>query len=144
MQHLAFKVDSREDMLNIRDRIRKKGVNVFGPINHGMCQSIYFAGPENLALEVAWSDTAIEPKYWIDPKVVEKIGMSEAELERAKAPDSYAGEGGAVAQPPYDAAKPHSVMPPEVYKQILAAPDEAIWKMASHAEPPVKDQADTA
>lgn len=138
MQHLAFKVDSREDLLSMRDRIRKKGVNIFGPIDHGMCQSIYFAGPENLALEVAWSDTAIEPKYWIDPKVVKKIGMNAEELERAKAPDDYAGDGGSVAQPPYDPAKPHPVMPEEMYKQILAAPDEAIWQMASYAEPPVK------
>jgi catechol 2,3-dioxygenase-like lactoylglutathione lyase family enzyme len=137
MQHLALKVDSRDALLAIRDRIRCKGVNVFGPIDHGMCQSIYFAGPEQLALEVAWSDAAIEPRRWIDPAVLEKIGVSADEAARFAAPDDYAGEGGTVAQPPYDPAKPHPVMPPELYQRILAAPDEAIWAMASYAEPPV-------
>lgn len=141
MQHLAFKVDSREALLAMRDRIRTKGVNVIGPIDHGMCQSIYFAGPEQLALEVAWGDAAIEPKRWIDPEVLEKIGVSAEEATRYAAPDDYAGEGGAVPQPPYDPAQPHAVMPEAMYKQILAAPDEAIWQMASYAEPPVPEDA---
>ncbi len=139
MQHISFKVDSREELLAMRDRIRKKGVNIFGPIDHGMCQSIYFAGPESLALEVAWSDSAIDPKKWIDPKVVEKIGVSAEELARFKSPDPYQGEGGTVPQPPYDPAKPHQAMPEALYKQIIGAPDAAIWAMASYAEPPVKD-----
>ena len=138
MQHLAFKVDSREALLSMRDRIRKKGVNIFGPINHGMCQSIYFAGPENLALEVAWSDEAIDQKLWVDPAAAEKVGISADELVVYIAPDDYAGEGGEVAQPPYDPDKPHAVMPEELYKQIIAAPDEVIWQTASYAEPPVK------
>lgn len=137
MQHLAFKVDSRDELLAIRDRIRLKGVNVFGPINHGMCQSIYFAGPEQLALEVAWSDAAVEPARWVDPAVLAKVGITADEAERFINPDDYAGDGGSVAQPPYDPAKPHQAMPEAVYKQIIAAPDEAIWAMASYAEPPV-------
>jgi catechol 2,3-dioxygenase-like lactoylglutathione lyase family enzyme len=137
MQHLAFKVDSRADLLAIRDRIRYKGVNVIGPIDHGMCQSIYFAGPEQLALEVAWSDAAIAPKRWIDPSVLAKIGVNAEEAQRFAAPDAYTGAGGSVAQPPYDPKKPHPVMADEIYKRILTAPDEAIWAMASYAEPPV-------
>lgn len=142
MQHLAFKVGTREDLLAIRDRIRTKGVNVIGPINHGMCQSIYFAGPEQLALEVAWSDAAIEPRRWIDPAVLAKIGVSPEEAARFAAPDPYEGEGGTVAQPPYDPGKPHPVMPEAMYRQILAAPDDAIWAMASYAEPPVREAED--
>ncbi len=142
MQHLAFKVSSRDGLLAIRDRIRKKGVNVIGPINHGLCQSIYFAGPEQLALEVAWSDAAIDPARWIDPVVLERVGIDAAEAERFIAPDPYAGEGGTVPQPPYDPAKPHPAMPEESYRQILAAPDEAIWAMASYAEPPVPEKAE--
>lgn len=141
MQHLAFKVDSRDELLAIRDRIRVKGVNVFGPIDHGMCQSIYFAGPEQLALEVAWSDAAVEPARWVDPAVLAKVGISADEAERFINPDDYAGEGGSVAQPPYDPAKPHQAMPEAVYKQIIAAPDAAIWATASYAEPPVPETA---
>jgi catechol 2,3-dioxygenase-like lactoylglutathione lyase family enzyme len=142
MQHLAFKVGSRDDLLAIRDRIRTRGVNVFGPIDHGICQSIYFAGPEQLALEVAWSDAAIEPRLWIDPVVLEKIGVSAEEARHFTLPDDYSGEGGTVPQPPYDPAMPHPVMPQALYQGILSAPDEAIWAMASYAEPPVKEAID--
>lgn len=139
MQHLAFRVGDRAQLLAIRDRIRRKGVNVFGPIDHGMCQSIYFAGPESLALEVAWSDAAIDPARWIDPAVLAKAGISADEADRFCNPDPYAGEGGAVAQPPYDPAMPHQAMPEALYRQILAAPDEVIWASASYAEPPVPE-----
>lgn len=137
MQHLAFKVANREELLAIRDRIRMKGVNVFGPIDHGMCQSIYFAGPENLALEVAFSDAALEPARWIDPATLAKAGITAEEAARFANPDPFAGAGGSVAQPPYDPAKPHQAMPEAMYKAILAAPDDVIWKTASYAEPPV-------
>ena len=142
MQHLAFKADTREDLLALRDRIRSRGVNVYGPIDHGMCQSIYFAGPENLTLEVAWSEGAIEPARWIDASAAAKIGISADALARFAAPAAYAGEGGAVPQPPYDPAKPHQSMDPERYRQVLAAHDEVLWQMASYPEPPVPEAAE--
>ncbi|MFN3213463.1 MAG: VOC family protein [Henriciella sp.] len=138
MQHLAFKVDTPDQLLAIRDRIRKKGVNVIGPINHGMCQSIYFGGPENMTLEVATSDAEIDQKAWVDPSVLEKVGISAEEAAQSMAPDPYAGEGGSVKQPPYDPDKPHQAYPKEMYRQLLQAPDEVIWQTASYADPPVK------
>lgn len=138
MQHLAFKVDTPDQLLAIRDRIRKKGVNVIGPINHGMCQSIYFGGPENLTLEVATSEIEIDQQAWVDPAVLEKVGISAEEAEQYMNPDAYDGEGGTVKQPPYDPEKPHQAYPKEMYLQMLQAPDEVIWKTASFAEPPVK------
>ncbi|GAA4042258.1 VOC family protein [Parerythrobacter jejuensis] len=139
MQHLALGVQQRDQLLAMRDRIRDRGVNVYGPIDHGMCQSIYFAGPENLVLEVAWSESAIDPASWIDPSAAEKIGISAEELAGYAEPAAYAGEGGKVAQPPIDPSKPHQAMDPERYKQVIAAPDEVIWQMASYAEPPVNE-----
>ena len=137
MQHLAFRVDSETDLIAMRDRIRTKGVNVIGPLDHGMCKSIYFGGPDQMTLEVATSDAAVDPARWIDPAVLEKAGISAEEAERYKAPDPYAGEGGRVAQPPYDPAKPHQAYPKEMYEKMLATPDEMITKMGSYAEPPV-------
>lgn len=138
MQHLAFKVDTPDQLLAIRDRIRTKGVNVIGPINHGMCQSIYFGGPEDMVLEVATSDAEIDQKAWVDPSVLEKVGISPDEAATYQNPDAYAGEGGSVKQPPYDPGKPHQAYPEEMYMQMLQAPDEVIWQTASFAEPPVK------
>jgi catechol 2,3-dioxygenase-like lactoylglutathione lyase family enzyme len=137
MQHLAFQVADEAELLAMRDRIRAKGVNVIGPLDHGMCQSIYFAGPEQLTLEVACSDKAIEPKRWIDPAVLARVGISAGEAAGFAAPDIYAGEGGTVQQPPYDPAQPHMAYPMDRYKMMLALPDEALAAMPQHNEPPV-------
>ncbi|WP_374575714.1 VOC family protein [Phenylobacterium sp.] len=137
LQHLAFGVDSEADLIAMRDRIRSHGVNVIGPIDHGMCKSIYFAGPDQMTLEVATSDAPVDPDLWIDPAVLEKAGISEAEAARFRAPADYAGPS-PVPQPPYDPAKPHMTYPKEVYLKMLAIPDEAMTAGASYAEPPVK------
>lgn len=137
MQHLALRVSSRDALLAMRDRIRSRGVNVFGPIDHGMCQSIYFAGPEHLSLECAWSDAPIDPARWIDPAVLERVGISVEEARQYAHPADYAGEGGSVPQPTFDPAMPHQAIPDALYRAILATPDEAIWAGASHPDPPV-------
>ena len=76
----------------MRDRIRSRGVPVFGPLDHGLCHSIYFAGPENLTLEVATSDQVEHPLdnqgMWIDPEVVELAGISSEELQKFVQPAS--------------------------------------------------------
>src|SRR6478735_6334477 len=91
MQHVALNVDSESALLAMRDRIRDRGVNVWGPVDHGLCKSIYFAGPEGLVLELATSEVAIDERAWIDPEVVELVGISDDELERFKRPAAYQG-----------------------------------------------------
>jgi hypothetical protein len=138
MQHLAFRVDDGEQLIAMRDRIRKKGVNVIGPLDHGMCQSIYFAGPDNLALEVACPGVELDTAQWVDPAVLQKAGISPKEAQNYMQPDDYAGEAGTVAQPAYDADKPHMPYPDEIYRKMLETPDEVIIAAGSYAEPPVK------
>ena len=136
LQHLAFRADSDEALLAMRDRIRSHGVNVVGPIDHGMCRSIYFAGPDQMTLEVATSHEPIDPARWIDPAVLAKAGIDAEEAARFKAPAPYAGPS-PVPQPPYDPAKPHQAYPDKMYQAMIAAPDEVITRNASYAEPPV-------
>ncbi|CAN5394914.1 hypothetical protein BH10PSE5_BH10PSE5_10570 [soil metagenome] len=136
LQHLAFRVDTDADLVAMRDRIRSHGVNVIGPIDHGMCRSIYFAGPDQMTLEVATSHEPIDPARWIDPTVLEKAGISVEEAQRFKAPAAYTGPS-PVSQPPYDPAKPHMAYPQETYLQMISLPDEVITKAGSYSEPPV-------
>lgn len=138
MQHLAFNVDTTEELLAMRDRIRSKGVNVMGQIDHGLCQSIYFAGPEGLTLEVATSAQAIDARAWIDPEVAALCGFSEEELEAVKNPEPFIPGSEPVAQPPIDPAQPHMAYPPEIYEKMMMAPDEIITRNASFATPPVE------
>src|SRR5262245_26588791 len=139
MQHLAFNVDTVEELLAFRDRIRSRGISVVGPIHHGLCDSIYFAGPEDLSLEIATSHSAIDARAWIDPEVVALAGISPAELARFRAPARTEATGGTRKQPPLDPAKP--VMrgwPPGVYEQLAALPDEEFTARMSETEPPVR------
>ncbi|MEM7099733.1 MAG: VOC family protein [Pseudomonadota bacterium] len=142
MQHLALKVKDHDELLNMRDRLRSKGVPVMGPIEHGMCCSMYFAGPENLALEISYSNEPIDNEAWIDPEVVALAGISEAELARYKRPDKYEGRGGTQPQPAInDETGPHLANYPEgVYERIMGAPDEALLNSVP-SEPPVKADA---
>ncbi|MEA2625168.1 MAG: hypothetical protein QOD06_1213 [Candidatus Binatota bacterium] len=137
MQHLALNVDSETDLLALRDRIRSCGINVLGPIDHGFCKSIYFAGLENLTLELATSAEAIDARAWIDPEVVALAGISADELERYCRPAASASRGGSIAQPPYDPAKPHMVWPGQ-YHHLLSLSDDELTRMMSQPEPPVK------
>jgi catechol 2,3-dioxygenase-like lactoylglutathione lyase family enzyme len=136
LQHLAFGVDTEADLIAMRDRIRSRGVNVIGPIDHGMCKSIYFAGPDQMTLEVAASTNGIDARRWIDPTTLAKAGISAEEAERFKAPAGYDGPS-PVPQPPFDETKPHMAYPREMYLKMIAAPDEVITASASYNEPPV-------
>lgn len=136
-QHIALKVQDHDEMMAMRDRLRSKGVPVIGPMNHGMCVSMYFAGPENLALELSYSNEPINAEAWCDPEVVEMAGISPEELERYKHPEGFEGQGGAVAQPGPDAPGPHQVYAPEVYRAMLQRTDDEIWN-AVESEPPVQ------
>ncbi len=139
MQHLAFKVKNRDELLALRDRLRSKDVPVMGPVDHGMCVSMYFAGPENLALELSYSEQPIDQNAWIDPEVVELAGISATELARYKTPAGFKDSAGAVAQPDVaKAAGPHmSNYPPGAYEQIMNVPDDVMWS-SLESEPPVK------
>ncbi len=137
MQHVALKVRDMDELYRMRDRLRSKGVPVLGPVDHGFCTSIYFAGPENLSLELACSEGAIDAGAWIDPDVVVRAGISAQELARYKSPLGYKDKGGAIEQPAAQGPGPHmSNYPPGVYEKLIALPDKAIWD-ASENRPPV-------
>jgi len=135
MQHVAFSVDTLDDLYALRDRIRSRGIVVLGPINHGLCQSMYFAGPEGLCLEVA-TGSDIDERAWIDPEVQGLAGISDAELQRYLRPADYERPAEAVPQPAPDPAKPNLVYPPAAYARIVATPDEVMWSSVE-SDPPV-------
>jgi hypothetical protein len=109
-----------------------------GPLDHGMCWSIYFAGPENLALELSCSAEPIDQRAWIDPEVVALAGINDEELERYKTSSDFTDAGGTVAQPPLDGPGPHLTnYPPGAYERIMGMSDEEIFALSEN-EPPVK------
>jgi catechol 2,3-dioxygenase-like lactoylglutathione lyase family enzyme len=112
MHHVAFNVDSVDDLLNLRDRIRSYGFQVLGPINHGMFQSIYVPGTaEGIFVEFATGGN-INPKEWIDGTTIAHSQLTSEELERYVNPPAFEGGGGAVPQPQLDPA--HQTLSPEM------------------------------
>jgi catechol 2,3-dioxygenase-like lactoylglutathione lyase family enzyme len=134
MQHLALNADTIEDLLALRDRIRSRGVIVLGPMDHGMCQSIYFAGPEGLALEVACGRD-IDERAWIDPEVQALAGISTEELARFVTPAEYERPAEPVHQPAILPDRPHLVYPAPVYAKIVAVPDEVMLHSVTNVPP---------
>jgi catechol 2,3-dioxygenase-like lactoylglutathione lyase family enzyme len=86
MQHVAFSVSSLDELTAMGERLTANGVRFFGPVDHTMCHSIYFSGPEGLNLEFAYSETGIDPKAWVDPEVVALAGITEEELAQYLSP----------------------------------------------------------
>jgi len=90
-----------------------------------------------MTLGVATPGNGIDPALWIDPAVLAKAGINDAEAARFKAPAAYTGPS-PVPQPAYDASKPHMAYPKEAYLKMLAIPDEMLTAGASYTETPVK------
>jgi catechol 2,3-dioxygenase-like lactoylglutathione lyase family enzyme len=139
MQHVALRVSNHQALMAMRDRLRAKGVPVMGPMNHGMCVSMYFAGPENLSLELSYSQEPINQEAWIDPEVVQLAGINSEELHRYKQSTDFADSQGKIAQPdPAQTQGPHMTnYPPGAYEASIAVPDDIIWS-AVDSQPPVK------
>ena len=138
-QHIAFSVDTLDELLEMRDRIRSRGVRVLGPLDHGFCQSIYFGGPENLVLEVSISERAIDAEAWIDPEVVALNGISAEELARYKNPAAYANASGApVPQPPAGNGMPEYTHMDPGFAGAFDMADEDVTRELSENTPPVK------
>lgn len=138
MQHLAFNVDTDEELHAMRDRIRAKGVRVLGPLDHGFCKSIYFGGPENLVLEVSTSAAAIDAEAWIDPEVVALNGISAAELARYKNPPPFVPATSPVAQPAAGTGRPEYTQMDPGFAHAFDLPDEVVTRELSESTPPVR------
>jgi len=53
VQHIAFEVPELEELLATKERLEAGGIDVLGPVNHGIFDSIYFFDPNGHRLELA-------------------------------------------------------------------------------------------
>ena len=137
MQHLALNVDTYEDLMAIRDRVRAHGLWVMGPLDHGFCKSIYLAAPESIMLEFSTSEgNSIDAESWIDPEVMALAGISPEEVEKYKHPATFESKHGKVPQPKPDPSKPLMDFAPD--DKIWTMSDEEVTRRMSNTTPPVQ------
>jgi glyoxylase I family protein len=53
VQHIAFEVEDMDALLTSKAHIEAEGLDVLGPVNHGIFKSIYFFDPNGHRLELA-------------------------------------------------------------------------------------------
>jgi catechol 2,3-dioxygenase-like lactoylglutathione lyase family enzyme len=94
VQHIAFAVEDTEELLAVKARLEAREIEVLGPIDHGIFDSIYFFDPNGHRLELAadkgtaeelaelkrvaddmleeWSQTKRAPKHaaWLHEKTL--------------------------------------------------------------------------
>ena len=52
VQHIAFEIENYDALLAAKEHVEAQGVDVIGPTNHGIFQSIYFFDPNGHRLEL--------------------------------------------------------------------------------------------
>jgi len=53
VQHIAFEVDYLDTLAAMQERLENAGLDVLGPVNHGIFRSIYFHDPSGHRIELA-------------------------------------------------------------------------------------------
>jgi len=62
VQHIAFKVENRDTLLQFKQHLEHNGVDVLGVTDHSIFHSIYFFDPNGHRLELACPDPADQEK----------------------------------------------------------------------------------
>jgi glyoxylase I family protein len=57
VQHLALRVPDMKTLMAYKRKLEKLGIEVIGPTDHTICQSIYFFDPNGHRLELAVDTT---------------------------------------------------------------------------------------
>ena len=75
VQHLAFEVENYDALLAAKKQIEAEGIDVVGPTDHGIFQSLYFFDPNGHRLELVAntsSDEQIEELRPVAPAMLEE------------------------------------------------------------------------
>lgn len=75
VQHLALKVADEETLLAFKKKIEDAGLDVLGPTNHTIFQSIYFRDPSGHRIELAYNTGT--KKMWDDLEKAAEPMMAE-------------------------------------------------------------------
>ena len=75
VQHIAFEVETLEDLLAAKQQVESHGIEVLGPVDHSIFQSIYFLDPNGHRLEITTNthtEATLVKLHQIAPKMLEE------------------------------------------------------------------------
>jgi glyoxylase I family protein len=75
VQHIAFELSDMDALREAREKLITEGLDVVGPVNHGIFQSIYFFDPNGHRLELAvntQSDEEMKQLHEVAPLMLEE------------------------------------------------------------------------
>lgn len=75
VQHIAFEVADWDTLVRAKAAIEAEGIDVLGPTNHGIFQSIYFRDPNGHRLELACNtctDEELKELHRVAPAMIEE------------------------------------------------------------------------
>ncbi len=75
VQHIAFEVETMEGLMEAKRKVEAAGLEVVGPVNHGIFESIYFFDPNGHRVELAvntGSDEDLRRLHEVAPAMLEE------------------------------------------------------------------------
>ena len=75
VQHIAFKVNDRAELIEFKEHLEKNGVEVLGVTDHSIFHSIYFFDPNGHRLELCANvdrPGALEKLHEVAPAMIEE------------------------------------------------------------------------
>jgi catechol 2,3-dioxygenase-like lactoylglutathione lyase family enzyme len=79
VQHIAFEVEDMDSLLAAKAHIEGEGIEVLGPVNHGIFKSIYFFDPNGHRLELAantGTDEQMKQLKEVAPAMIEEWSVT--------------------------------------------------------------------
>ena len=86
VQHIAFRLNDMDALLDARARIEAAGLEVIGPVNHTIFQSIYFFDPNGHRLELAVNTAEagmLEKLHEVAPAMLEEWNQTKRAPQHA-------------------------------------------------------------
>lgn len=86
VQHIAFKVPDVETLLATKTKLEALGLDVIGPVNHELFQSIYFHDPNGHRLELAANTSTpemLQKLHTVAPAMIEEWAKTRRAVRHA-------------------------------------------------------------
>ena len=79
VQHIAFEIGDMDDLLEAKSHIEDQGIDVLGPTDHGIFQSIYFFDPSGHRLELVTNtgtEAMMNELHKVAPEMIEEWSIT--------------------------------------------------------------------